>query len=209
MKHTFAAAAAIMLAAGLAGAAPGSAVPTGDWLARWEKNITDGMRNRYCDRETGEELGWLVSPFLDGFYYGYLGWPKVAGASTSAVQDFYTDNQLGEAMLLRPLVLMAADIAGKPALQKRYGPKAQAYLQLSEQTFRKWDSRGAWRTVKDGGLWVVPPFGFDQATGRWPEGYAQRQTGGFSLPANKQNLVAAWLLAMFDATGKPVYRDRA
>ena len=38
-----------------------------DWLARWEKNITGDARNRYCDREMGEEIGWLVSPFLSGF----------------------------------------------------------------------------------------------------------------------------------------------
>ena len=43
-----------------------------DWLARWEKNILQDARNRYCDREMGEEIGWLVSPFLNGFYYGYL-----------------------------------------------------------------------------------------------------------------------------------------
>jgi len=43
-----------------------------DWLARWEKNILgDGSANRYCDKEMGEELGWLVSPFLEGFYHGY------------------------------------------------------------------------------------------------------------------------------------------
>src|SRR5271169_1979714 len=42
-----------------------------DWLARWEKNILGDSRNRYCDRELGEEIGWLVSPFLNGFYSGY------------------------------------------------------------------------------------------------------------------------------------------
>ena len=86
-----------------------------DWLARWEKNILQDARNRYCDREMGEEIGWLVSPFLNGFYYGYLathdgkwvdllvdwtdawisrgvkepdgyiGWPKADGASTSVM----------------------------------------------------------------------------------------------------------------------------
>ncbi|MGD0743747.1 MAG: hypothetical protein ABSA45_01195, partial [Verrucomicrobiota bacterium] len=35
-----------------------------DWLARWEKNILSDERSRYCDRELGEEIGWLVSPFL-------------------------------------------------------------------------------------------------------------------------------------------------
>ena len=42
-----------------------------DWLARWEKSIVSDARNRYCDREMGEEIGWLVSPFLNGFYGGY------------------------------------------------------------------------------------------------------------------------------------------
>ena len=43
-----------------------------NWLERWDKNITNDARNRYCDRELGEEIGWLITPFLDGFYYGYL-----------------------------------------------------------------------------------------------------------------------------------------
>src|SRR5690242_948295 len=44
-----------------------------NWQTRWEENILDeSKRNRYCDTEMGEELGWLVSPFLNGFYYGYL-----------------------------------------------------------------------------------------------------------------------------------------
>jgi len=210
-----------------------------DWLPRWEQKITRSMRTRYCDRETGEQLGWLVSPFLNGFHYGYLatadtkwidrlidwtdavvergvtepdgyvGWPKEAGASTRSVKATYTDNQLGEAMMLRPLVLMAGEIMKNPALKARYGPKAQQYLRLSERIFEKWDSRGAWREVKGGGLWVVPPFGIDRKTGRWTEGYERRKTDDFSMPANKQNLIATWLLAMFDVTGKPVYRDRA
>jgi len=222
-----------------------------DWLARWQANILNGSRNRYCDREMGEEIGWLISPFLNGFYYGYratgdpqwidhlidwadswiqrgvkepdgyLGWPKAAGASTSAVPDFTTDNQLGEAMGLRPLVLMAGEIRKTPALKEKYGAKAEAYLRLAEQVFEKWDARGAWREVspllakegpgevKDGGLWVVPPFGLNPETGQWTEGYERRTTDGFSLPANKQNLIAGWLIALYDVTGKPIYRERA
>ena len=210
-----------------------------DWLARWEKRIIADAKNRYCDKETGEELGWLVSPFLNGFYYGYLatgktewidrlidwsdavikrgvkepdgyiGWPKAAGASTSAVEDFTTDSQLGEAMLLRPMVRLAGEILRSPALKEKYGDKAEQYIKLSEQIFEKWDSRSAWREVKEGGLWVVPPFGLDPKTHQWTDGYGQRKTGGFSLPDNKENLIATWLLANFDATGKAVYRERA
>jgi hypothetical protein len=210
-----------------------------DWLSRWEKYILSGARRRYCDTEMGEEVGWLVSPFLSGFAYGYLatgderwadrltdwadawikrgvkqpdgfvGWPKADGASTSAVPGLYTDNILGEAMGLRPVVLMARTVLRTPALQGKYGAKARQYLALSEQVFRKWDSRGCWREVKEGGVWVVPPFGIDPKTGQWTEGYSRRLTDGFSLPANKQNLVAMWLLAMHDATGNPLYRQRA
>ena len=210
-----------------------------DWLARWEKNITGDARNRYCDREMGEEIGWLVSPFLNGFYYGLLatgdpkwcdllidwadavikrgvkepdgciGWPKADGASTASVKNFTTDNQLGEAMALRPMVLMAGEILKNPALKAKYGKKAEEYVRLAEQIFRKWDSRGAWRETKEGGLWVVPPFGLDPAGGKWTEGYERRTIDGFSLPDNKQNHIACWLIAMYDVTKKPVYRERA
>jgi len=114
--------AAVFLGASIAAGAPETqTVPatdalSQDWLPRWERKITGAMRNRYCDRETGEQLGWLVSPFLNGFHYGYLatadtkwidrlidwtdtvvergvtepdgyvGWPKEAGASTRSVK---------------------------------------------------------------------------------------------------------------------------
>ena len=210
-----------------------------DWLARWEKGILADARNRYCDREMGEEIGWLVSPFLSGFYYGYLathegkwvdllvdwadawinrgvqepdgclGWPKADGASTSVMPGLYTDNLLGEAMGLRPVVLTADTILKTPALKEKHGRKAKEYIRLAQQVFEKWDRRGCWREVKAGGLWVVPPFGIDRQTGRWTEGHRQRGTEGFSLPANKQNLVALWLLSMHMVTKKPVYRQRA
>jgi rhamnogalacturonyl hydrolase YesR len=43
-----------------------------DWLNRWEKNIVSDARNRYCDKEMGEEIGWLITPFMEGFCCGYL-----------------------------------------------------------------------------------------------------------------------------------------
>jgi hypothetical protein len=225
----------------VSGAPParGNAALRQDWLARWEKRITADARNRYCDREMGEEIGWLVSPFLNGFYYGYLathdekwiemlcdwadawirrgvkepdgqiGWPKADGASTGAMPGLYTDNLLGEAMGFRPVVLMADAIRKTPALKLKYGRRAAEYLKLAEATFDKWDQRGCWREVKVGGLWVVPPFGIDQKTGGWTEGYARRATDGFSKPANKQNFIALWLLAMHEATGKRRYLERA
>jgi hypothetical protein len=209
-----------------------------DWLARWQKNILSDARNRYCDTEMGEELGWKVSPFLNGFYYGYratgeaqwlerladwtqawtsrslkepdgfAGWPK-SGTGGNVEDTFYTDSLLGEAMALRPAVLAARDILRDPALQEKMGGQAHAWLGLAESTFEKWLARDCWREVKGGGVWVVPAFGLDKQTGQWTEGYARRATDGFSNPDNKQNLIALWLLALYDATGKPVYLAHA
>lgn len=213
-----------------------SADLTQDWLARWENNILGRARSRYCDKEMGEQLGWLVSPFLNGFYYGYLatrdpkwvemlidwmdscvrrgieepdgfvGWPK---SGMDATESFYTDSLLGEAMVLRPVVLMADEILKTPALKGKFDSQAQAYLRLAERVFEKWDSRGCWREIANGGLWVVPLFGIDPKTGQWTEGYARRDTDGFSNPDNKENHIARWLIAMYDVTRKPVYRERA
>ncbi|HUU16182.1 MAG TPA: hypothetical protein VMW72_03445 [Sedimentisphaerales bacterium] len=209
---------------------------TQDWLARWEKNILGRARSRYCDKEMGEQLGWLVSPFLNGFYYGYLatrdpkwvemlidwmdscvrrgveepdgfvGWPK---SGMDATESFYTDSLLGEAMVLRPVVLTADEILKTPSLKGKFDSQAQAYLRLAERVFEKWDSRGCWREIANGGLWVVPLFGIDPKTGQWTEGYARRNTDGFSNPDNKENHIARWLIAMYDVTRKPVYRERA
>jgi hypothetical protein len=213
-----------------------SADLTQDWLARWEKNILGRARSRYCDKEMGEKLGWLVSPFLNGFYYGYLatrdpkwvemlidwmnscvrrgieepdgfvGWPK---SGMDATESFYTDSLLGEAMALRPVVLTADEILKTPALKSKFDSQAQAYLRLAERVFEKWDSRGCWREIANGGLWVVPLFGIDPKTGQWTEGYCRRNTDGFSNPDNKENHIARWLIAMYDVTRKSVYRERA
>jgi hypothetical protein len=195
------------------------------WLARWEKHIVSSARTRYCDRQVGEDIGWLVTPFLDGFYYGYMatgdekwcdmlvdwadslikravkepdgfvGWPAKGATGTTFGKDLYTDSQLGEAMAMRPIILMAGEILKRPGLKQRYGKKADEYIQLSERIFAKWNAWGAWREVKDGGLWVIPPVGIDQATGKYVDGYDRRMTDGFTLPANKQNLIARWLIA--------------
>lgn len=151
-----------------------------DWLALWEKHILDECHNRYCDRELGEEIGWLVSPFLNGFYYGYratrnlkwverladwadswikrgvkepdgfVGWPK-SGTGGASEENFLTDSLLGEAMAFRPVALMADEIQKDPELKEKFGARAAAWLELAGRVFEKWDSRGCWREVEQGG----------------------------------------------------------
>ena len=203
-----------------------------DWRKRWEETILRTRYRRYCDTAMGEGIGWLMSPFLNGFYYGYMatrdphwlellsdwaeawikrgvqepdgftGWPQEDG-------PLYTDSLLGEAMGLRPLVLAAGESLKTPGLEKAWGVRARAWLKLAGQVFEKWDSRACWREVKDGGLWVVPEFGIDRTSGKWTAGYESRKTSGFSNPDNKENEIAGWMLAMYEVTGKPVYRERA
>ena len=43
-----------------------------DWLKRWQKGIIGDARNRYCDKTMGEDIAWKMTPFMDGFYYGYM-----------------------------------------------------------------------------------------------------------------------------------------
>ena len=210
-----------------------------DWLAKWRTEIMGEVKSRYCDREEGEELGWLVSHVTSGFYYGYLatrdsqwvgllfdwteavitravkepdgyiGWPKGNGGGGDS-KEFKADSLLGEAMFLKPAVLMAKEVLANPDLNSKYGDRATHCLAVAKDIFKKWDSRDCWRAMGDGGLWVVPDWGVDlQSPGRWSAGYESRKTGGFSNPANKQNEISMWLLAMFDATGDKIYHDRA
>jgi hypothetical protein len=147
-----------------------------EWLNAWTAGILADARDRTCDRELGEELGWLVSPILNGFLYGYLatqdtawldrlidwtdactrraviepdgfpGWPKGDGGG-GASSEYSADSLLGEAMFLRPAVLAAREIQSGPTLPTRYQDWAKALLATAERVFQKWDSRNCWRAV--------------------------------------------------------------
>jgi len=214
------------------------------WLGLWSKNIVGDARNRYCDKANGEDIGWLMTPFMRGFYYGYMatkdtqwvdmlvdwtdswvkrgvkepdgyvGWPKAGAAGTAVdkLDDFSADSLLGEAMVLQWVVRMSGEILKTPELKAKYGAKAESYVKLAERVFEKWDQRGAWRPADGGGMVpVVLPFGLAANTGTWTPGYVTRNGpgNGFSHPNNKANLVACWLLALFDVTGKAIYKERA
>ncbi len=209
-----------------------------EWMEAWERAILSGARRRYCDTETGEELGWLMSPFLSGYASafaftgedrwmerlsdwsrawlergvvepdGQVGWPK-RGSGGSLEQGYRTDSLLGEAMAFRPLVSMAARIQRDAAWKKRWGMEAGRWVEAAERCFAKWEARGAWREVALGGVWVVPEFGLEDDGKQWTKGYERRMSTGFTHPANKQNHIARSLLALYRATGREVYRDRA
>ena len=215
-----------------------------DWLARWDKSISGEAKGyRTCDRAVGEDIAWVMTPIMDGFYYGYMatkntkyvdmlvdwtdslikravkepdgyvGWPgkDPHGTQVDNLDRLFGDSMLAEAMVFRPIVLMAGEMTKNPALKDKYSAKGETYLNLAEQLCEKWVKRGGWRETKDGGMIsVVGYYGLDK-DGNWTAGPQTRQDPNlaFSHPDNKANEVARWMLALWDVTGKAEYRDRA
>jgi hypothetical protein len=80
-------------------------------------------------------------------------------------------------MMFRPVVLAAAAITKSPTLEPKWGTRARAHQHVAEQIFQKWDARDCWRSVKEGGLWMVPAFGVDRRSpNQSSAGYADRLT---------------------------------
>ncbi|MGO8705183.1 MAG: hypothetical protein ACLQVA_15325 [Candidatus Brocadiia bacterium] len=144
---------------------------------------------------------------------GYVGWPSkgAAGTPVDNLDDYNADSMLSDAMVFRPIVLMANEMVKNPALKRKYGAKGESYLKLAEQLYAKWVERGGWRETKDGGMISMElPYGMDATHQKWIDFDTRNDPGrGFSHPDNKANEVARWMLAMWDVTGKPEYKERA
>ena len=144
---------------------------------------------------------------------GYVGWPslKAAGTDVDNLDSFNADSFLSDAMVFRPIVLMAGEMLKNPALEEKYGAKAESYLKFAERLYAKWIERGGWRETKDGGMISVTlPYGMDPTNLKWIDFDTRNAPGhGFSHPNNKSNEVAGWMLAMWDVTNKPEYKDHA
>ena len=150
---------------------------------------------------------------------GYVGWPgqwsrtaiTSPGSGVDNLNDYNADSFLSDAMVFRPIVLMAREMTQNRALKEKYGAKGESYLKLAEQLYEKWVTRGGWRETKDGGMIsVLLPFGMDPTNRKWIGFDTRNDPGhGFSHPDNQANEVARWMLAMWDVTGKTEYRDRA
>jgi hypothetical protein len=150
---------------------------------------------------------------------GYLGWPgqwgrtKIinAGSGVDNLNEYNTDSFISDAMVFRPIVLMAREMTRNPALKEKYGAKGESYLKLAGQLYEKWVKRGGWREIEDGGMIsVILPFGMDEANQKWIGFDTRNDPGhGFSHPDNQANEVARWMLAMWDVTGRPEFKERA
>ena len=186
----------------------------------------------------GEEIGWLVSPFLTAS-------TTVPGHARSEVGRCWSIGRTpgqarGERAGRLPRLakgrrrrragreLSGRQPAGRghgaaargahgrrdserrPPCKAKYGRQADAYLEPRREDFREVGlarllARGQGRRVVGGaGIRI------DRKTGQLVRRLRSGDTTeGFSNPDNKENLIARWLLAMYDVTGKPVYRERA
>ena len=149
---------------------------------------------------------------------GYPGWPSPDpdNQEPDTSVTYNADSILGEAAILRPIVLMAYQMTTNPALQAKYGAKGQSYINLAEKVYAKWVSRGGWREVAVNGVAgagmipVILPYGMDPTNTYWIDYDTRNNPGnGFSEPENKANEIALWMLAMWDVTGNPEYKIRA
>ena len=48
---------------------------------------------------------------------------------------YNADSMLSDAMVFRPIVLMAGEMIKNPALKEKYGAKGESYLKLAEQIY--------------------------------------------------------------------------
>jgi hypothetical protein len=114
------------------------------WMQRWQAAILREATARYCDSVLGEEIGWLMSPILGGFYEGYLatgdaawlerlqdwtdawaaravtepdgypGWPKLGAAGTE-VDDL--DSYVADSLLGEAMALRPIVLAAAAILR--------------------------------------------------------------------------------------------
>ena len=101
-----------------------------------------------------------------------------------------------DGMVLTPIAQFCAVVLADPALASRYGAAARRYLRIMEtQLIPKWEPY--WRDLPDrGGVYLAQ----DDPAQRFP---------GASLPHNQYLALGCTIIALYRATGKPFYRERA
>jgi hypothetical protein len=95
--------------------------------------------------------------------------------------------------IVAPLALFAALIKAKPTLA-RYAPQAARYRTCAEEAIA--DMNGDWRESGDYGYFV-----FEKGIPFWSDGVPE--------PLNVQASTGSAYLALYDATGKSLYKERA
>lgn len=147
---------------------------------------------------------WLVS-LMEKAPDGYRGWigPYIYGPQV------WCDVHVGDAILVSPMLHFAEVVLGDSALEKHYGDRARAYVELARKDLmEKWDARGTWRVDGEGGAYVswdhyLEPGKLDA----WRKLDADKST--LSLPYNKQMDMAVVALRLYRLTGEEGFRERA
>ena len=106
-----------------------------------------------------------------------------------------------------PVLLFVQAVRGDPALQEKYGVKAEAWLKDVEASMRAWDKRGCWQEFPDGAGWYHDMTHFpDPKTGE-----LQKLTGinaGGVLAYNKVHAFHEALSLAYSITKDSWYKTR-
>jgi len=191
------------------------------------------MRNPHLAIDEGEAFCWHASYAAEDFiaayeafgdakwleeaavYYDFFltklkkdpdgdeGWIGPTITNTPEIQE---DALVGDAVLCRQLVAFAEIVLKNDALKKRFGDKAQKYVDLSTRImWDKWNKRGCYHEDAAGwGSYHTHGRSIDAKAGKWLE----RPGTLMTLPLNKSADAAIVLLRLWRITGKPEYRER-
>jgi hypothetical protein len=201
-----------------------------------EGSINNAKRRMTKGKYTGDGWTWHARFPMDGFISSYLATRDTAWLDAAVtyfdwtisllltspdgkrgwigpayrMKDRLGEHPIGDAIMIDPMVRFAALVLkGEPALAKKYGKSAKAYVALADELmFKKWQSRGTWREDGDYGAFTVWPWTYtEEEADRWREPPAGTQVG--TMPFNMQvhwGLVAARL---YRITGDEAWRTKA
>ncbi|MCZ7646260.1 MAG: hypothetical protein M5U26_13420 [Planctomycetota bacterium] len=145
---------------------------------------------------------WFVSK-LEKDPDGYEGW---LGPTINNTPGLKADALVGDAVLCEPLMNFVLTVKADPELEKRWGEKAQKYLDLCTRiVWEKWNKRGCYYEDAAGwGSYHTHDKYIDEKTGQW----VSRPNMVVSDNLNKHYSAGHVILRLWRATGKPEYKER-
>jgi len=134
---------------------------------------------------------------------GFEGWIGPTITNTPEIQE---DALVGDAILCRHIVGWAEIVLKNPELKRRFGDKAQKYVDLATRiVWEKWNKRGCYYQDAAGyGSYRTHGRSIDTKSGQWVE----RANTILSQPLNKSFDTGIVLLRLWRITGKPEYKER-
>ena len=138
------------------------------------------------------------------------GYPGTIGPDLDVVgggSHLWADTLVGDALVGRAIVRFACIVREDPALEARWGAKAQSYIDLAtKMCWEKWNHRGCYYEDACGyGSYHTHPFAIDEKD---PSKWVPRQQHLISDNLNKHYTMSIVLARLWRLTGNPEFKKR-